>query len=274
MNPVIQFFRELSALTGCLLFSAFLLFVAFCYTLYSPSLDLSDVANKSGSINSDKIEVGGVLRPRNDVQELSRKANRPSDLRPQNANPSIRRQVDGIVSGPSRLNYGQTPILTVDENPAVANIVKVHSSDDPKAIAMASFLFTDIPAFDAQEYDSDPTAYLTEVVPSRVWQAAQPGEGVPRLERTTSYTQTIVQGESVRLRVKAVASAPVTFTSFDLGQFQNQLGSVTVAADNLGIATAEFTGSPGTINDVRIIAGSPLASGNQEFVVTVVPTAP
>ncbi len=79
------------------------------------------------------------------------------------------------------------------------------------------------------------------------------------------------------LKVKAVKDAPVTFTSFDLGSFHNQLTSVTVKADANGNAQAIFTGTPGTINNVNILAGSPMTSGQLKFTVNVEPprkTAP
>jgi len=70
--------------------------------------------------------------------------------------------------------------------------------------------------------------------------------------------------------VRATPGAPVTFTSFDLGQFENQLTSITVRADDKGIATARFIGSPGTINDVNILVASPVNSGQAKFAVNVV----
>ena len=66
----------------------------------------------------------------------------------------------------------------------------------------------------------------------------------------------------------------MTFTSADLGRFENQLTSITVAADASGVAKVKFTASPGTINTVRILSGSPLATGQVEFVVQVEPPAP
>ena len=78
------------------------------------------------------------------------------------------------------------------------------------------------------------------------------------------------QGQSIPLRVRATPGAPVTFTSFDLGQFENQLTSITVQADKQGIATARFVGSSGTINDVNILVASPVNSGQAKFAVNVV----
>ena len=63
---------------------------------------------------------------------------------------------------------------------------------------------------------------------------------------------------------------PVTFTSFDLGVFdKSQLTTVTVQADGRGVAEAVFTAPPGTVDDVRIMAASPVTTGQVRFVVNV-----
>ena len=79
----------------------------------------------------------------------------------------------------------------------------------------------------------------------------------------------IEQGQTVTLRAVAVPGAPVTFTSFDLGAFENQLTSITVRADAEGLARAQFTGTPGTVQDVRILAASPMTSGQLHYTVRV-----
>ena len=63
--------------------------------------------------------------------------------------------------------------------------------------------------------------------------------------------------------------APVTFTSFDGGAFQNLLTSITVQADERGLASAQMTGTTGVLGDVHILAGSPVDSGQARFVVNV-----
>ncbi|WP_145175350.1 hypothetical protein [Rubripirellula lacrimiformis] len=126
------------------------------------------------------------------------------------------------------------------------------------------------PPFDATEYRRRPDQYLAISVPGRVWQSAQPAEGVPVIESLSKSLQQIQQGEAVRLEVKAVANMPVTFTSFDLGAFENGLASVTVAADEDGIATATLTATPGSIANIKVLAASPEASGRTRFIVNVV----
>ncbi|MFG0262019.1 MAG: hypothetical protein ACF788_06485, partial [Novipirellula sp. JB048] len=89
------------------------------------------------------------------------------------------------------------------------------------------------------------------------------------LRKISPRYQEIKQGESVRLEVSAPAGAPVTFTSLDLGQFENQLTSITTVANEQGVAQTAFTGTAGTIQNINILAGSPMASGNVSFVVYV-----
>jgi len=61
----------------------------------------------------------------------------------------------------------------------------------------------------------------------------------------------------------------VTFTSTNLGAFENRLPSITVAANQDGVAEAAFTGISGTIGKVPILASSPEASGRLRFIVSV-----
>jgi hypothetical protein len=70
--------------------------------------------------------------------------------------------------------------------------------------------------------------------------------------------------------VKGEPGAPVTFTAFDGGEFkENGLASVTIRADGRGLAGAHFIATPGIEGDLTIVAGSPLSSGVQRFVLRV-----
>ncbi len=122
--------------------------------------------------------------------------------------------------------------------------------------------------FDRQAYEKNPEAYLAVHEPGRVWQSAQPGEGVPVLERIGRRMQVIRQGESVRLKVKTEPGMPVTFASFDLGTFDNGLTVISVAADEEGIAEAAFHGS-NVFGNVHILAASPVATERVKFQVFV-----
>ena len=62
---------------------------------------------------------------------------------------------------------------------------------------------------------------------------------------------------------------PVTFTSFDLGAFQNKLTSITVQADIDGFAEVTFIATEGTIADCKILASCPETSGRIKFIVNI-----
>jgi hypothetical protein len=89
------------------------------------------------------------------------------------------------------------------------------------------------------------------------------------LKRDSKYLYSVLQGEKVVLRVMAEPGAPVTFYSGRLGQFPNQLATVTIAADKEGVAQTEFLASAGTRDEIDIVAASPLHSGQVRFLVQV-----
>ena len=163
---------------------------------------------------------------------------------------------------------GSTPAVPGDANANVRSVVEAAlSGTHPERLTP---LIAPAP-YDHQRFLANPQAYLDVVEPGRVFQSAQPGEGVLQLDLVGDAVATIPQGGHTTLRVRTVPLAPVTFTSFECGAFANRLTSTTVRADAQGIASAEFTAPPGTLNDVTILAGSPLASGQINFCVTVVP---
>jgi len=123
--------------------------------------------------------------------------------------------------------------------------------------------------FDREAFEKDPEAYLNTVEPGRVFQPAQPGPNVKRLAALSPRLQHVVQGESVYLEVGGVPGMPVTFTSFDMGVFDNELNSTTVRADDRGRARVKFASTPGTINDINILAASPVTSGQVKYIVNV-----
>lgn len=221
-----------------------------------PQGDLALDRRKDARPTRDQmIDVGGVKRPITDIR-------------------SARPRTDAKGDKSMDIDIGTTPKVPVDANPQVRSVVEALKTG--KYPERVSSLITPKP-FDQATYLANPTAYLNVVEPGRIWQVAQPGKGVPRLTYLVERIQTIEQGQSVTLKVQALKDAPVTFTSFDLGAFQNQLTSVTVKADAKGVAQAVFTGTRGTINNVNILAGSPMTSGQLRFVVNVEPprkTAP
>ncbi len=196
-----------------------------------------------------EVEVGGVRRPASDVRRPERVGE--DEIRP------------GWMP-----EFGRQKPIPADTNSNTRSVYEAATTGEhPERLS------TLIPAnaFDEQTYKANPQPYLDVIEPGRVWQSLQPGPDVPRLTGLSAPRTTIAQGETTGLRVKALPGAPVTFTSFDLGAFQNRLTSVTVAADADGIAVGRFTGTSGTLFDVHILASSPMTSGQLAFTVTVDP---
>ena len=194
------------------------------------------------------VQVGGVNRPASDLRTSS----------------TSHRSDGEEVS--NRLSYGTVPRLQPDANPSVRSVDQaLRSGEQPERLSPA---FTPKP-FDLQSYQADPQAYLEVHEPGRVWQSAQPGDGVPVIERVGKTKHAIRQGESVRLAVRTTARMPVTFTSFDGGAFGSGLTSMSVAADDDGVAEVAFTGTSGTMGEINIIAASPVAAERVNFQVYV-----
>jgi hypothetical protein len=128
--------------------------------------------------------------------------------------------------------------------------------------------------FDAEAFATNPTPYLQQSVPGRVFQTAQPGPAVPVLGARGPATHEVPHGGSTDLAVRAPAGAAVTFTTFDLGLFDNGLASITVQANADGVATARFHAVGEVAGDIHLLAGSPQASGQVKFLVGVLPPAP
>jgi|GEM_PF-4067927 len=126
-----------------------------------------------------------------------------------------------------------------------------------------------IPIFDAAAYARDPRPYLSVCEPGRVFATAEPGVDVPELLAAGPVRQFVAAGGSAILAVKAPPHAPVTFTTYGLGTFAHDLPSVTVPADAAGVAQVVWTATPGTVNNVHILVGSPLASGQVDLAVFV-----
>lgn len=203
---------------------------------------------RAGSPSTGRVVIGGVDRPLVDL----------ADTLPGRSANSSNAEVNARI--------GRTPHLKPDENPSVALLAEaLETGNHPERVVLTS-----LPEeFDEAAYRADPQAYLSLVEPGRVWQSAQPGPDVPALVAAGNRSHRMRQGESVRLRVIAQSDAPVVFTSMDLGAFSNRLPSITVVADENGLAEAVFTATPGTHNGVNILAASPLASGRVRFRVLV-----
>ena len=71
------------------------------------------------------------------------------------------------------------------------------------------------------------------------------------------------------LKVNAEAGLPVTFYTPDGGEFDNRLKTVTVAANDEGVAETIYSAVTGTAGIVDILAASPAHSGQVRFAVKV-----
>ena len=230
----------------------------------------------STPVVGDEAGGPGSARPTRPVDAGSLPPGAMSAGRPPSAALLPPTDADSIFPEPPRLSgrpdrdnpvitespYGTLPQIPVDANPAVAQVAEsVRTGVNPERVSAMIVA----PPFDLAAYRADPAAYLAESVPGRVWQSAQPGEGVPRLQRIGPRNVALRQGEQVTLAVQASAGNPVTFTSFDAGIFTNQLTSITVAANDEGVARATFVATPGVIENSNILVSSPLCVGQVNF---------
>jgi len=123
--------------------------------------------------------------------------------------------------------------------------------------------------FNRQEFNKDPQKYIHTIEPGRVFATAQPGKDVPATKIKGPKFHEVEQGKSVTLKVQSASNSPITFSSMDAGAFKNKLPSITVMTNNQGEAQVEFYGTPGTVGDCHILAGSPEAWGQANFLVVV-----
>lgn len=167
---------------------------------------------------------------------------------------------------PLSANYGVTEGVAPNANAQVASVAEaLKNSNHPERL---SALIQPKP-FDRRQFEKEPLAYLNTIEPGRVFQSKNPKEGVLAIQRISDPFVTIKQNEQTILKVKALPFMPVSFTSFDLGAFQNKLTSITVQADKDGFAEATFLGAEGTIADCNILASCPETSGRIKFVITI-----
>ncbi len=169
---------------------------------------------------------------------------------------------DDVESDP-----GEVQPVPGDANPSVRAVVEAAQAGSSPERFSAMVL----PApFDRERFLANPEFYLATPEPGRVYQVAQPGPQVPRLRRLSPGSSEIPRGGQVELVVRTEALMPVTFTSFDLGGFDNQLTTITVQADGRGFARATFHAVAGTIAGTDVLAASPVTSGQIHFTITII----
>lgn len=221
-------------------------------------------SNSPALARNRSVEIGGIRRPASDLKRSSSTRSSLKDTDISTMTLEERKKV-------GREGFGSTPHHEPDESLAIRAtydaVIAGPTTLNPERISPL------LPAvsFDPVTYKENPSIYLQEFQPGRVWQAAQPDDGVPVLKRIGERNVTLRQGESVRLKVKSSPGAPVSFLSFDSGQFENGLTGISVAANADGVAEAVFTATPGTIAKLSVLAASPMASGRVQFRMFVLP---
>ncbi|MDB4778152.1 hypothetical protein OAG68_01720 [bacterium] len=211
---------------------------------------LAELAGLLDIKKGDFAKVGEIDRPKRDLA-----FDAPSS--------GAKRPAKGVLPNP-----GRAPFLKGNENSQVAGLMaELNNQDKEKQeetrVAKSTFFLPE--PFDQEKYDADPQAYLNKIRPGRVFQSAQPGPDVNRLTSISDSFVSVLQGESVQLKVKAEPGAPVAFYTPEIGTFENQLKSITVAADKEGVATAKFTLGRGSSGLVNVLAASPVNSDHAKF---------
>ena len=200
--------------------------------------------------SEDEVEIGGVIRPKQDVQ-----------------GPKRRTTADSANRKPL-LDVGYTPRIDPRESVHTRAVYEaVH--DMSRQLNYRLTPFHPAPKFDRQTYLEDPEAYLSDIAPGRVFDVLPYSPDTPRIRRASSARQKVLQGESVVLKATTEPGMPVSFYSNRLGRFDDGLSAITVAADDQGVARTTFTTTPGMYGDVNIVATSPVRSGKAWYLVEV-----
>ena len=191
------------------------------------------------------VKHGGVIRPKTDVFGRENRKR-----------------------GPSKEPYhpGLTPVVNRNTNGNTKSLSKTEGS---KELAKNRSMMQVPEPFDLEEYQKDPHKYINDVVAGRVWQPMKPSPNTPSIQRVGRYRHRVIQGESVILEVQATPGMPVHFASERLGQFENQLPTITIKADENGLATTTFKLSSGTRDYVDLVASSPVHSGYARWLIEI-----
>jgi len=210
--------------------------------------DAKSLAESLGIPASEVTSIGGVLRPARDLPTKSKTSS-------------------GSIKNPLP-SPGALPPLKGNENPQVAGLyAEVADFHAPAASRSAMFLAQE---FDEQKYRENPKTYLDKIRPGRVFKPKQPGQGVRPIAAESNRFVTILQNESVNLIIQASPNAPVTFYTPDGGEFGNRLKSISIAANENGIAEVTYRAVSGVAGLIEILGASPLHSGQVKFTVKVV----
>ncbi len=124
--------------------------------------------------------------------------------------------------------------------------------------------------FNRAAYLADPAGYLGQIAGSRIYDVANPAAGLAALAPDGPSGFSVETNTEATLAARTEPGMPVTFTSFGLGQFPaSGMQTVTVAADDQGIARTQFLVTPGTVGSCLITAGSPVVSSTTQFLISI-----
>ena len=250
--------------------SAIALYLCYISFYDKPSVKnpTSQKSNQNSNVNKNGVMIvdSSAVGSKNNSVDFSPtkdsllNANDASSLTTTNLKANIEQ------SKPQSANYGVTEGVAPDVNAQVASVADaLKNSNHPERL---SPLVQPKP-FDRVQFEKDPKAYLDVIEPGRVFQSKNPENGVLAIQRISEAFVTIPQKDKTVLKVKALPHMPVSFTSFDLGAFQNKLTAITVQADKDGFAEATFIATEGTIAECNILCSCPETTGRVKFVITI-----
>ena len=205
--------------------------------------------------------IGGVRRPKTDIdrtQKLTREFGEKNPL-PNTGLPD-----------PISPDTGEQVRFLADE-----------LKKSPVLNRTATSIYTKAEPFDLKNYNQNPEEYLSKIRPSRVYQTAaqlaleptktgkSKTEAFPALNANSNLFQTILFGETVNLSAKGTPGMPVTFHTNQYGTFENSLKTMSVKFGEDGFAKVSYTAGPGALGLIKILAASPVHTGQLKFVVRV-----
>lgn len=124
--------------------------------------------------------------------------------------------------------------------------------------------------FDAQAYIRDPAAYLAIIEPGRVFQSVAAGPGVWEIRPDGRPWRAVPSGGRTGLAALAPPRAPVSWHCAEGGVFaESTVNSITVQADDAGIARVTYIATPGTTGDATVLVASPICSGRAAFTIHI-----
>jgi hypothetical protein len=240
-----------------------LIITATLYFVFRSPAESTQAREDNNAVSMQEKKIAAMLSARNVAQKShTESASSKPDAKPATAD----QQMPIAKPIPPEMPHAQQQPADPNLNPHVESVVEaVKTGSHPERLTSA----IKPKPFDKTAYEKNPQAYLDVCEPGRIWDTALPGPDIKQIEEEVNTVIDMKSGESVKLKALAVPGAPVTFTSFDWGEFQNKLTSITVKADPAGHAEATFTATPGTIGHVEIIAASPLTSGQINFKVEI-----